>query len=254
MLLVGGDSFAQFPFDSYGNNGDYEHENDVPDYHWCQALNPDSYSVGIGSADISASTFVTISALSKQSYSHCVFFITTPTREILFKEQHTIDSYVHCLTDPNASLSMKERYRHPQHSIPYNTSSSYVDSNSNSVFLQVGGEFEANEYHTHAIESKHAPMAMHNKVSNLLALKHYCDSNNTKLMFVAPFGPDPINKAISKFYKLDVFYYMTDVFGGFDNYIEKNGSKVMNLMTHHTTKEHDEILNAFKIRFPEWSI
>ena len=45
---------------------------------------------------------------------------------------------------------------------------------------------------------------------------------------------------------------MSDVFGGFDNYIEKNGSQVMNLMTHHTTKEHDEILNAFNSRYPEW--
>jgi hypothetical protein len=252
MLLVGGDSFAQFPNGGYGYRDDEIHDVELPDYHWCQSIDADAKSVGLGSADISASTFLTISQLSKGDYSHCIFFITSPTREILNKDLQTIDSYIDCVTDKNDSLSLENRFRDPRHTIPHNTGSSYIETNSNAIFFQAGGEFNGKEYHKNAIETTHGPMAIHNKVSNLLALKHYCDSNKIKLMLVAPFGPDAVNVAISKFYKLDVFYYMKWVFGSFEDYIAENGLQVMNLRTHHTTKEHDRIFNAFNVQYPQW--
>ena len=74
-LLVGGDSFAQFPDHSYGHQEsrpyiDWPESNLGTGFrqnllfkHWCQQLDNDAVSVGIGGSDISTTTFVTLQEL-----------------------------------------------------------------------------------------------------------------------------------------------------------------------------------------------
>jgi len=253
MLLVGGDSFAQFPKSCYlEKDNQIEHGDPglYPDYHWCQSLYAEAKSVGMGSADISSTTFITISEIikSKNAYTHCVFFITHPVRTILNKEPQQENETAHGLSA--LVPTMEERYHSPEHTIPYGTASSYAVSDSNAMFMQASHATE--EWQTNTIKSTHVPMAIHNKISNLLALKYVCDSNNIKLLFVAPFGPDPVNESINKFYKLDVFDYMTPIFGSFEQYVENNNKQISHHRTHHTTSEHDSILTEFNKQFPEW--
>ena len=63
MLLVGGDSFGRF-------------DNNHP--HWATIIsNGNAKSVAIGGRDISTTSYATMQELYKNTYTHCIFFITS---------------------------------------------------------------------------------------------------------------------------------------------------------------------------------
>ena len=94
-LLVGGDSFAEFPKQSYNvdikkdyidfpSSGKGEGFRQNLNYnHWCQILDHNAVSVGIGGADISITTFVTIQQLMTLEFTHCIFFVTDFYRDVI---------------------------------------------------------------------------------------------------------------------------------------------------------------------------
>tara|TARA_B110000503_G_C7136101_1_gene408863 strand:- start:85 stop:831 length:747 start_codon:yes stop_codon:yes gene_type:complete len=88
MLLVGGDSFAQFPktdwvLETKSSKACTNWDGNI--LHWCELLaqekNIDSISVGIAGGDSSITSYETIRQLyNNTSITHCIFFITSPFR------------------------------------------------------------------------------------------------------------------------------------------------------------------------------
>ena len=64
MLLVAGDSFAEFP-------------KDVDYSHWAEIIsNHDAISTGTGGSDIGYTSMIAMEELYQNNYTHCIFFIT----------------------------------------------------------------------------------------------------------------------------------------------------------------------------------
>ena len=91
MLLVGGDSFADFPKTLWhvdtGQSGPCPGW-DGKNLHWCELLanemNLASKSVGIAGGDSATTSYETIRQLYiNKNITHCIFFITSPWRTVI---------------------------------------------------------------------------------------------------------------------------------------------------------------------------
>lgn len=79
MLLVGGDSFAEFPKETIPN-GDVT--NSVKEWkggflHWAEIIsNGNAISTGAGGFDLGYTSLTAMEELYQNNYTHCIFFIT----------------------------------------------------------------------------------------------------------------------------------------------------------------------------------
>ena len=97
MLLVGGDSFAQFPKTEWVLERKQNRpcpEWDGKNFHWCELLaeqlNIASESVGIQGGDSATTSYETIRQLHlNENITHCIFFITMPWRVAIREKPST---------------------------------------------------------------------------------------------------------------------------------------------------------------------
>ena len=245
-LLVGGDSFAVFPDHCFNYKEDREYidhpssqkgdgfRQDLNFKHWCQILEPSATSVGINSGDISTTTFVTLQELIDNNYSHCVFFVTNFFRDnIETGKMQPIDSadfaqntnFDRLYKDKNF-ISNKE-HKFLRNSIWYETDEIIGPHKS--------GIMQYLKYHA---DFKY----IHDRLSNLMFLKKYCDDNNIKICFVLPFYPQEFSKGVEDYISGKHFIYQIDRQTEFFKWA----------VTHHSEDEHKEIAHRFKNEYPDW--
>ena len=269
MLLVGGDSFAQFPKQWYQCESDEEILNPVPEFsqslnfkHWGQLLadqgNMESKSVGIGAGDISTTTAVTMQALERHPVTHCIFFITTFPRSVV--QRH-----------PNREFAMYE-VGDVLHNTDYNkfyTDEKLFVNNMTRRHEDTSGERLLGEDWWHNDSAIQGPYkvkisnhlecivpnsALHDKWCNLIALANSCEKKNIKLFFVTPFADSISAKTFLLENNYNHFDYMPDLYGDWVNFRENIVGRLNFkwLRTHHTEQQHFEIANHFNKCFPNW--
>ena len=75
MLLVAGDSFAEFPKDPMVHHPGVKTKDGYP--HWAEIIsNHDAISTGTGGSDIGYTSMIAMEELYQNNYTHCIFFIT----------------------------------------------------------------------------------------------------------------------------------------------------------------------------------
>ena len=124
MLLVGGDSFADFPKTLWhvstcqsGPCPKWDGEN----LHWCELLanemNLASKSVGVAGGDSATTSYETIRQLYiNKNITHCIFFITSPWRTVIRaksskNEREYKKRMIHY--DNRLNLNLTEYYQDP---------------------------------------------------------------------------------------------------------------------------------------------
>jgi len=241
-LLVGGDSFAQFP------NGEWYKsfaESHITDKHWCQLIDKNAVSIGYGAGDIYTTSFVTIQRiLQDTSFTHCIFFITSVDRDIIQtnSRRHTdiavrtthnnfIDNYENNFADSGVAKTDTEY-------------SNYKFVNFENIFKNEENDIVKGYFHTSA-EFKN----LHTKLSCLSLIKTFCDRNNIKLLFVAPFEDANIQEQYNFFTNTPVFDFRhADI-----NWFEFLESKECNNYTSHLTNDmHLTVANHFHKIYPNW--
>lgn len=266
-LLVGGDSFAQFP------NGEWyltkphgpltveypESNKGGPitvtyDYkHTGQLLDENAVSVGMGGGDLSATTFVTLQELEKQQdFTHVLFYITNFNRDIIDVSQRN-------------DLKVLDAISGSDHTMPsdfYKTEvlgssiSREHDDESNYRFL--GHWWYASN------EEIQAPMIpeikiynrmkseftyFHNGLSNLALLKTYCDDRNINLLCIAPMHHVPNMKEIESFLNIDIIVPS----GLMENYWDYLKSPLFKWSrSHYSSKQHKTLADHIIQNYPEW--
>lgn len=269
MLIVGGDSFAQFPRQWYQCESTEETLNPVPEFnqsldfkHWGQLLadqgNMESKSVGVGGGDISSTTAITMQEIHRSPATHCLFFITTFPRTIvnrLVDRKHTTEIAPHTVFGTNYKKFYKDTnvYDNDLQRAHVNKPGQRLIGEDwwyNTPDIQGPTKDSISNYLDHL----HVETDLHNKWSNLTALAYTCQKKNIKLVFVTPFSNSPSINTFLKFTEFDHFNYMADLYGHLENFRRKVVGKenFKWLRTHHTEEQHFEILDHFNKCFPNW--
>lgn len=262
-LLVGGDSFAEFPdhFYDYVETKDYL---DFPDSekgkgfrqdlnfkHWCQILDQDAVSVGITGADISVTSFVTIQELMTQKFTHCIFFVTDFYRDTIeINKKQPIDSTEFAQNTDFDSVYKNRKF------IKNIRWSSWEDEEADKTSEKVYKRLRSSIWHeTDEFIGKHKPGIMqylryhadfkyiHDRLSNLMFLKKYCDDNNIGICFVLPFWPRPNARGVIEYIPGEHFYY---------DFKNEHSEFYKWARTHHSEEEHIELANRFKNQHNDW--
>ena len=262
-LLVGGDSFAEFPKQSY----DTEITEDFKDYpdspkgkgfrqdlnynHWCQLLDHDAVSVGIGGADISITTLVTIQQLMTLEFTHCIFFVTDFYRDVIeINKKQPIESAEFAQQTDFDTIYKNKKY------IENIDWSSFKDDEADNTNEKVYKKLRSAIWHEpEDFTGKHRPGIMqylryhadfkyiHDRLSNLMFLKKYCDDNYINLCFVLPFWPLESAQGVIDYISTEHFHYK---FKNTDTEFFKWAR------THHTEQEHIDIARQFRKEYSYW--
>jgi|SaaInlV_125m_DNA_1040241.scaffolds.fasta_scaffold22177_5 hypothetical protein len=146
MLLVGGDSFSEFPKGHWHVNAGFE--TPCPDWdgkslHWCELLanemNLASKSVGIGAGDSATTSYETIRQLYiNKNITHCIFFITNPWRTVIREkssknEREYKKRMIHY--DNRLKLNLTQYYQNPLLDLINMPGSHYTTIDKNSEML-----------------------------------------------------------------------------------------------------------------------
>lgn len=269
MLLVGGDSFAQFPREWYKCIDEDTVLNPVPEFsqsllfkHWCQILadqgNMESKSVGIGAGDISTTTAVTMQELEKHPVTHCIFFITTFPRSVIQRHPNRNfakydagevlynANYNNFYTDRDLFVNDLTRRHEDTPGQRLLGENWWLDT------PEIQGPYR--EQISNHLDCKEPISTLHDKWSNLTALAYSCEKKNIKLYYVTPFSDSISAKSFLFENNLNHFDYMPDLYGDWVNF-KKNIVGHTNfkwLRTHHTEEQHIEIADHFNKCFPNW--
>ena len=223
-LLVGGDSFAEFLIAFMTmETKDYQTFllkkekvlGKIPIKHWCQILDQDAVSVGITGADISVTSFVTIQELMTQKFTHCIFFVTDFYRDTIeINKKQPIDSTEFAQNTDFDSVYKNRKF------IKNIRWSSWEDEEADKTSEKVYKKLRSSIWHeTDEFIGKHKPGIMqylryhadfkyiHDRLSNLMFLKKYCDDNNIGICFVLPFWPRPNARGVIEYIPGEHFYY-----------------------------------------------
>ena len=275
-LLVGGDSFAVFPdhhfkyretrkyidFPSSPKGEGFRQELNFK--HWCQQLaetyDGTAVSIGIGSGDISSTTFVTIQELMANTYSHCIFFVTSFYRDIIeignkesintpvFADDTSFDKIYGNMDMLNETVNRHHEFENE------------VISKYNKTYKLLGPHiwFDTDEMigkHKSSIMqymSRHADFKyIHDRLSNLYFLQKYCDDKDINLIFCLPFFDLPSSVSVAKMMESSLFfvYHQNKVMAGREN-LPPDFYKWA--ITHHTKEEHTIIAHLFQKEYKEW--
>ena len=237
-LLVGGDSFAQFP------NGEWYKSKpnlDSTVLHWAQILQKDAISVGIGAGDLYTTSFVTTqNILQDDNITHCIFFITSTSRDIIQTKGNCLSKLADNLYKP---FSKKHYF------------TDYIDAhlskNKNQIsnYILFDGDFtKSNDlilyFNIHA-DFKH----IHTKLSVLSLLKTLCDRKNIKLIFVTPFDVLEVQRDITYFTGVPVFNLL-EIFSNLQELMNSEYAK--NTISHFSSDMHLKTANHFHKIYPNW--
>ena len=266
-LLVGGDSFAEFPKQSYN----YVEKREFIDWpssgkgsgfrqylnykHWCQQLDNNAVSVGIGGADISITTFVTIQQLMTNEYSHCIFFVTEFYRDIIEinKKQSINSAHFAQNTDFDTLYKNTEYIKNIKWS---SQADDLADATDEKVYKKIRSSIW---YDTDEIIGKHKPGVMqylryhadfkyiHDRLSNLMFLKKCCDDHNINLCLVLPFWPLPSAQGVIDYIPGDSttvhFHY---------KFKDESSEFFKWARSHHSEEEHKDIAHRFRREYKYW--
>lgn len=237
-LLVGGDSFAQFP------NGERYQGYAIPnktDLHWTQLLQKDAISVGIGAGDLYSTSYVTTQKiLQDNSISHCIFFITDVSRDIIQTKENTVDKLVNNLYKPFSIENCFTDYIDPhvsKHNEPM------------SKYMFFDGDFSKSEYFIPYFKIHADFKHLHTKLSVLSLLKTLCDRKNVKLIFVMPFDILEVQNNITYFTGVPVFNLL-EIFPNLQELL--NSYEALNTTSHFSSDMHLKTANHFQNVFPNW--
>lgn len=270
MLLVGGDSFAQFPrFHWYKTSPGPDQITTVSypasrrgpgftvDYtypHWCEILDNNAISVGVGGGDIYTTSFVTTqSILSNPKITHCIFFITSFDRDVIQTSKRSFEKLELDILD---TPPMKE---------VYTSESRYVVDGHVSRNADVASNLRLIGHHWFCQpEEMRGPDAdkilnylsytpafkqIHTKLACLSHLKTICDNNNVKILFTTPMDGETLYKQLEKMLNITCF----DFHPAIDNYDEYMETTQYKWLTSHLTKEqHVKVADHFKSKFSNW--
>lgn len=237
-LLVGGDSFAQFP------NGEWyksSRDNRSKDLHWAQILQKDAISVGQGAGDLYTTSFVTTQKiLQDDDITHCIFFVTNPARDIIQIKGNDVIKLADNL--------------HQAFSIEYYLTD-YIDKHisknkellSNYMFFD--GDFSKSKYFIPYFKIHADFKHLHTKLSVLSLLKTLCDRKNVKLIFVAPFDILEVQNNITYFTGVSVFNLL-EIFPNLQEWM--NSKEALNTISHFSSDMHLKTANHFHNIFPNW--
>lgn len=270
MLLVGGDSFAQFPrFHWYKTSPAADQITTVSypaskrgpgftvDYtypHWCEILDNNAISVGIGGGDIYTTSFVTTqSILSNPKITHCIFFITGFDRDVIQTTKRTFDKLKLDILD---TPPMKEVYTSKSKYVVDGHLSRRHEPESN--FRLVGHNWfceseemrgpNADEILNH-LSYTPAFKQIHTKLACLSHLKTICDNNDVKILFTTPMDGETLYKQLERLLNITCFDFHPAI-ANHDEWILTNQYK---WLTSHLTKEqHVLVADRFKSQFPNW--
>lgn len=265
-LLVGGDSFAQFPSHWYkcvNNELVWEYPSSsrgegfsvTYDFkHWAELLadqyNGSATSIGIGAGDISTTTFVTIQELLKNNYTHCMLFVTHFSRDCLdTKYVPAIDKVISADSRPIDDLYSSTdiidcnigRAHDPLSNYRLTSCSWFNDTD------EIKGSFrdEIDHYLKHHADFKY----IHDRVSNVALLKSVCQQQGIKLLLNFPFGNNHNAKyGLPTMLDLPGFSFAEIV--NQDAWSKTEMYKWM--LTHYTEQQHEEIYNHFLKTYPTW--
>ena len=270
MLLVGGDSFAQFPrFHWYKSSPtadqittvSYPASSRGPEFtvdytypHWCEILDNNAISVGVGGGDIYTTSFVTIQALlGNPKITHCIFFITGFDRDVIQTSKRSTDKLKLDMIDTqplqevytSQSRYVVDGYASRNH----NTLSDFrfVGYNwfSESEEMQGSNADEILNYLSYTPAFKQ----IHTKLACLSHLKTICDNNNVKILFITPMDGEIVNKQLEPLLNIICF----DFHSAIDNYEEWILTNEHQWLTSHLSKEqHVKVADHFNSQFPNW--
>jgi hypothetical protein len=237
-LLVGGDSFAQFPNGQWYQSSAESH---ITDKHWCQLIDKNTVSVGYGAGDLYTTSFVTTQKiLQDDDITHCIFFITNASRDII-------------QTKGNDAIKLADNL-HETFSIEYYLTD-YIDSHisknkdSLSNYMFFDGDFLKSKYFipyfTAHADFKH----IHTKLSVLSLLKTLCDRKDVKLIFVAPFDVLEVQNNITYFTGVSVFNLL-EIFPNLQEWI--SSEEALNTISHFSSDMHFKTANHFHKIYPNW--
>jgi hypothetical protein len=227
-FLIGGDSFS----------------NPLPVHkiHWCKFLaekhNAEPIFKGLGAADICSTSLIMAQELLKDQYEHAVFFVTQEYRTVINVDT---DAFKH------AEISCDEIY---------------IDSLLEKRFCRTPDE--ESEYQligiNHATTDDNAKIYfslrstytyMHNFVSNLMMLDTIAKNKGTKILFVDIFNNIPnIFKENTESEIFNYFKLMGTTH--FEYYNQPEQKEYKTLSSHHSIKDHKQILSLFEQQYPDW--
>lgn len=244
-LLVGGDSFGEFPRYEYlymeandefryrtqGSDPsiNYTYSTDYP--HWCELLatrmGTTAESYALPGRDISSTTFSVTKQLLTKEYSHMVFFVTSFLREsIQLPEGALIDKLekLNELSDTSLADYFNCRQLHSDDSY-------LIDMNNTD-----GHHFEQTYKHL----TTHFGV-VHDRLSNLIALYSLAKSLGVKPMFVIQWPNKGFIELLEDVIG-DPCYFKT----GLPDECNSDNFKYYNAIRSHLyEKDHENILNEF---------
>lgn len=267
MLLVGGDSFAQFPrFHWYKSMPTADQITTVThpasphgpeftvDYtypHWCEILDDDAISVGLGGGDIYTTSFITTQAiLSNPKITHCIFFITSFDRDVIQTTKRSFDKLRLDTLDTPPMNEVYTQYEVDGQIFTRHNPKSNFRLISHHWFGQPEDEQGPNAdeilnhlYYTPAFKQTHTKLAC------LSHLKTICDNNNVNILFISPVSGETMNKQLESLLNITCF----DFHPAIDNYEEWRHTNLYKSLRSHISKEqHVKVADHFKTKFPNW--
>lgn len=253
-LLFGGDSFAQFPSHWYQNRNDSklaEYPSSTKgngltiDYsfkHWGEIIsNGNATSVGIGGADISATSAVTVQQLLTGKYTHCVFSVTDWYRDtVSVGPRNPADMF------ELSSKYVSEFYCNEQ------IICRHMPESQDCRHRTIGNWWwsatdEIKGDNRHNIDTYLSIVAdykyIHDRLSNLALIVTVCKQKNIPLVLSLPFGN---TNNIGEVLDCNLFDYTKNV------PIDRSSEFFKWAISHHSEEDHNKIAEQFLTQFPEW--
>ena len=264
-LLVGGDSFAQFPSGYYHNpsppitaeypsSGRGEGFSVTYDYlHWTELIaeqnNGTAKSIGLGAGAMSSTVAITVQELINNSYSHCVFSVTQFARDCVQLAEHSpLDATLAADSMPldhfyDREIIDKDAGRDP-------------DSGSSVMFTGAWWyhsteDVRGSQQHTIDSYFRHKPAFtyIHNNIANLAYLQMICDQQNISLVLSCPFYDTNVPTSIHKILPNIKLFTFDDVVD------QSNWSMTEQykwLRSHYNKQQHIAIAEKFNNIYPDW--
>lgn len=282
MLLVAGDSFAQFPSDH--PDGAYRDTKliGIGD-HWTQIVsNHNAKAIGAGGFDLGYTSLTAMEELYRNNYSHCIFFITDFVRmstqkvneniQILDKVFTSQDSPQEFYGDMfNQDIERSGIRLTPELNKAYHEQADFGGHESKHVSIPPIGDGGTNEYHGDVenlavfhwsgmtpikddpelhnyLKLQPAYEYMHTRLGYISLLKNYCNNNDIKIIFVCPFMDSKHTRDLNDFLQIDIFELWTI----FNKEKQFNSKEFRECVSHFNEEQHQMLAQVFHNRYPGW--
>ena len=267
-LLVGGDSFAEFPRGTTdprtlarGSHDDPVRVWDGETRHWCEqwaaSVGANSHSVGWGGADNTAAVnMVTRELMGATTYTHCVYFLTDPNRTYKRNTSHLTKGDRHFDKRDYVSRRWQVGFNwdhtewstaieYPEDEMPVCIGNTAASLRFNSVHNKKSAPWEWIKY---SMNLTPTPQPLQNTVAQIALLNSQCAARGIKFMVTSGFSwPRAFetwrdSECYPQFAKFD-----------FQDQVRVNPKTGWQLRSHYTHSEHTQILNYLEsLGLAEW--